>query len=306
MKKIFAKQNLFILLILLMSFAQFSHADNTAGNSSGGTALTIVGEGITGAMGVYMGMKCPPTNYMACFMAAQCAMQLISSLGSQSSMNGVNGAYQAGNYSAGTAGTGNPNGGGGTSSATDGSGASGAHAANNAQTANTGALANLQKIQSSLSSAGVKIDPATGNITMPNGSTVSASASPDSLKGLPGFDPLQVDSTLADEKRMEASLLAKAGAGGAGAFSGYQSGGGGSRGGANAVNPNASNDDAMAKYLAGLNGKNRKPGSIKQGVAGLSRKLGSESIGVKGDNIFEMVNRRYQAQDKQNAFLREK
>ncbi len=284
-----------------MSFSEVSRADNTAGNSSKGSALTIVGEGITGGMGVYMGRQCPPNNYMACFMAAQCALQLISSLGSQSSMDGVNGAYQASGYGTGTGGTGDPNGG---SSGTDNNGTSGPGSANNAHTANSGALANLQKIQSSLSRAGVKIDPATGNITMPNGSTVSANASPDSLKGLPGFDPLQVDSALADEKKMEASLLAKAAAGGA--FGGYQSGGGGSRSGANAVNPNASNDDAMNRYLAGLNGKNRNPGSIKQGVAGLSRKLGSESIGVKGDNIFEMVNRRYQAQDKQNAFLREK
>jgi hypothetical protein len=44
---------------------------------------------------------------------------------------------------------------------------------------------------------------------------------------------------------------------------------------------------------------------IEPSVAGMSKKFGGENIGVSGDNIFQMVNRRYKSQDERNGFLRE-
>ncbi|MDX9730715.1 MAG: hypothetical protein RBT63_03000 [Bdellovibrionales bacterium] len=40
-------------------------------------------------------------------------------------------------------------------------------------------------------------------------------------------------------------------------------------------------------------------------VSGLTKKLGDDTIGVSGDNIFEMITRRYQARDKVNQFLKD-
>jgi hypothetical protein len=47
------------------------------------------------------------------------------------------------------------------------------------------------------------------------------------------------------------------------------------------------------------NGKDKKEAS----VAGMSKKYGSDNIGVAGDNIFEMITRRYKAYDERKSFI---
>ena len=41
----------------------------------------------------------------------------------------------------------------------------------------------------------------------------------------------------------------------------------------------------------------------RSSVAGMTRSLASDRIGVSGDNIFEMLSRRYQKKSRANAFL---
>ncbi len=277
---------------------------NAAGASHGGSGLAIVGEVITGGVGIYMASMCGPHNAMACVMAAQCAMQLIQTASAQNGADNVNGAYNPdfGYGTGGNYGTGDPGGGG---SATDPNGNNnnnnGGKGPGGGATTTVGA--DLSKIQGSLAAAGVAIDSATGAITLPNGKTVPANSTPGSMKAS-GFDVANIDKMVGDEKALESKLLAKAGANASGIGFGY-SGGGGGRATAGAANPNASMD-LNSLLNSRLNGNGRGAGSGKASVAGLSKKLGNENIGVKGDNIFEMVNRRYRSQDQQNAFLREK
>ncbi len=277
---------------------QTSGMTNASGASKSGSDLAVVGQVITGGMGIYMAAHCTGQNYMACFLAAQCALQLIQSMQAQSGADNVNGAYTP-NANLGSYTSGDPNGGAGPGDGNVSGGGNGTHTA--AQTANTSGFAALQTIKGSLAKNGIAIDSTAGTVTLPNGKTVSANASPDSLKSS-GLDPANVDQTLADEKRVEANLLAKATSGaGTGGFSG----GGGHSYSYGSAGGGGSNSD-LNSLMNNPNAGKRNPSNAKASLAGLSKKLGSENIGVKGDDIFEMVNRRYQAQDKQNAFLREK
>jgi hypothetical protein len=52
-------------------------------------------------------------------------------------------------------------------------------------------------------------------------------------------------------------------------------------------------------------GDPRNKARAKAKVAGLSRKLGDDTIGVAGDDIFEMVTRRYKARDQNGNFLKD-
>ncbi len=60
--------------------------------------------------------------------------------------------------------------------------------------------------------------------------------------------------------------------------------------------------ESLSDYFSSLN---RKPSSKEKTrmIAGKSKLLGKDSIGVSVDNIFTMVHRRYQAQRKANGFL---
>jgi hypothetical protein len=78
-------------------------------------------------------------------------------------------------------------------------------------------------------------------------------------------------------------------------------GGGGAKRGA------ASMDGSMGIDYDKIMGRHRQidKEKIEPSVAGMSKKFGGENIGVSGDNIFQMVNRRYKSQDERNGFLRE-
>ena len=75
------------------------------------------------------------------------------------------------------------------------------------------------------------------------------------------------------------------------------SGGGGGGGGGASFTPYESKFD-MSKYLKGLN-KKRGPAS----VVGKTKIVAGEPIGVAGDNIFKMIQRRYEAKTRTNSFL---
>ncbi len=97
--------------------------------------------------------------------------------------------------------------------------------------------------------------------------------------------------------------LADAGVGGASVGSmgletgggGYSAGGGGGGG---------SSGSALDDYFASLN--KAKKGEKDRMVAGKSLNYGSDPIGVKMDNIFMMVHRRYQGKRKVNSYFLER
>lgn len=156
-------------------------------------------------------------------------------------------------------------------------------------------------LRESVTRAGVSVSPDGSTATM-NGKSYSASsmgsASGMSSAGFSDGDISAVQDALKDvgpkaQARLKglAAMTNDAGRGGGkGSSSGdeYAGGGGGS--------------DHSA--FAGLSGKGTG-GAKAPAVAGMSKKLGDDNIGVSGDNIFEMITRRYQARDKANAFLKD-
>ncbi|RYZ63319.1 MAG: hypothetical protein EOP05_23835 [Proteobacteria bacterium] len=81
-------------------------------------------------------------------------------------------------------------------------------------------------------------------------------------------------------------------------------GGGGGAGGSSEVGGGSGGYDPTGGGYgksAGLGGKTKSPG-----LAGMQKKFGSDNIGVAGDDIFEMITRRYQARDKADNFLKDK
>lgn len=60
-------------------------------------------------------------------------------------------------------------------------------------------------------------------------------------------------------------------------------------------------DRIMEKYLRDL--LQKKNESIASSVVSLSKKHGQDTIGVKSNDIFEMISRRYEAQRRENYFL---
>jgi hypothetical protein len=148
---------------------------------------------------------------------------------------------------------------------------------------------------------GIAVSADGQTLTMPNGSTVPTSslgsASGAAAAGLSGADIAAGQNALAQGQALVNSKIASGalsaegggGGGGKGSGSGGDDGSGGGAGGAGmAGNP-----------FANKNGKNGKAS-----VSGMSKKLGNDNIGVAGDDIFEMITRRYQDRDKHNNFLK--
>lgn len=143
--------------------------------------------------------------------------------------------------------------------------------------------------------AGVKIDPKTGKVTLPNGKTVDGSAlnSAGAVAAAFGISEAQAKKALDEANSRNGSALAKYGD-----LSKYKlsfaGGGGGS------VDGGRSSSGGSGFDLNGLLGGARKPAQAK--VAGLQKVVGGATVGVATDNIFDMVKRRYNAK-KNEAFF---
>ena len=234
-----------------------------------------------------MASQCnPTTNPMACAMAAMSVAQA-ASLGGTAA-----GADRSADYFRNGAG-----GGGGTTNP-DGTTGAGSGPQKNGDTGTGASSPQIAAIKKTLDSKGVKISPDGKTMTLPDGKTVStATGVSDSAASSAGFSQAQIDAgkaTLADAqaavaKFKGASMTVDGGGGGGGArgpASDSESGGGGRHG---------------YNYGAGFGMKdpNKKPN-----LAGMSKNFGTDKIGVSADDIFDMVHRRYKAQDAINGFLK--
>ncbi len=139
-----------------------------------------------------------------------------------------------------------------------------------------------------LGNRGYSYNPNTNSVTTPDNGSIPAAtlSSPSGLSSLGLSDPEIANiQNVAKKALEEAKKTASKFAGDAD----YSTAGGGSK-----IKPGPGYDnDAKAfdmnKYLASLMKKESR------GVAGLTKKHGSDSIGVAQDNIFQMIHRRYEA-----------
>lgn len=150
-----------------------------------------------------------------------------------------------------------------------------------------------------MSAKGYSLDPKTGIMNTPDGPIqIDENTTPASLAGAMGGSAsdmklaestaIQLNEKLAkqfDPSQIKASVSGVEVDGGGG-------GGGGSYSGSKAPN--------LADYFKQMRGPASNPGAL---VAGKSRMLGADSIGIKVDNLFEMVHRRYQDKRKARTFI---
>ena len=136
-----------------------------------------------------------------------------------------------------------------------------------------------------------------GKIVGPDGKSIplGSVSNPSSLAGL-GLNADQIEQMQAELKKAEKdkpNVLAIGTEGGGGGGGGKGGGGGGS----GAAGPDM---DAFMRQLMGKN-KSRTPAS----VVGMNKNFGDDRIGVAGDNIFSMIQRRYSAKYKANHFIKD-
>jgi len=160
----------------------------------------------------------------------------------------------------------------------------------------------VARLRSELEKSGVKMSPDGKTMTTPDGrkfdlSKAGSGSESDSLAmGLTAAEAAQASAmgkqfaAKQAEKFKQMSQLAGSGGGGGGR--GLASDGGAGDGG----------------YGAGFDPWGRDPRNrnrAKPKLSGLTKKLGDDTIGVSGDDIFEMVTRRYKARDQENHFLKD-
>lgn len=309
-----------IVLVALISTSMVSSRANASGASTvATTAAEIAGVAAITSLATGTALKIPctalPKNPIACVMMglalAQMALSLANQKNSKKSAEQLSGGVSSttpGDGSSGTDGSGTGSSGTSTASgSTDNSISipSTEQTVANLNSAGLGALvSDYRSLQATADDSGFAISKDGSTVTVPGGKQTPTGSfgSSDSMKnaGFGASDIANYDSALKEAaksgeyKSKLASLTnADGGSGGGGGGSGAGAGSGSGDG----SDGSGSGYDSLGRKL-GLNGKGDK------GLAGMSKKLGTDNIGVSGDNIFEMVHRRYEAKDKANAFIK--
>ena len=154
----------------------------------------------------------------------------------------------------------------------------------------------MKDIKGAIEESGFKVDETNQKITTPDGTEVPFSAVNDMASNGTGMDPAhaeQMKEIFAEaEKKLAEYKITPSG------FEGEGGGGGGA--GSNFKLDPIKLDDPFADYFNKL-----KAGRQPAAVAGMKRLIeGGESIGVAGDDIFQMIHRSYQRKVKQNEFIK--
>lgn len=299
-------------LISVISFASKANAGGAeAAQAAVQGAMTVAV--VSAATGTSLAVPCfaPQPNKAACVMmalaVAQVGMALMAKGGAKDSADKLSGLYNPGLDV-----NGNPLTSTGTTTLGGVNGENGSGGSNGlgstSPTSLAGQIAGLEKqydkLKESVTKTGVTVSEDGKTATTKDGKKVTADtfANAQSMKnaGFGSSDISGVDAALADAKlkasdRLKGlSTLFADGGGGAGKAGGGDDGGGsgGFGGGGSGYGEGA--------------GKLGKAGSKSPSLAGMSKKFGDDNIGVAGDNIFEMVTRRYQARDKADNFLKDK
>ena len=289
-----------------------------SGRSSSNQMLMAATVGV-GAAAMYSGVCATVYGSWACPLAAMAAVgasMLGSSAGGAANAGNSMAAYdpaayqvgstgggydQYGNLIPGSTGTGSgtTNGSGGVGTASDGSGAR----LPDGTTPQTIASA-VAKINADLAKSGAVISDDGKTMTTKDGRSFDMSKGGDGPGGLAALGLTGAEANMANDlgKKYAASanakyaaMAAKLAADGAGG-----GGGGGGAGRSPAADGSGGAGGRMGNFM-----DPRNKARAKANVSGLTRKLGDDTIGVSGDNIFEMVTRRYKARDQVNNFLKD-
>lgn len=160
----------------------------------------------------------------------------------------------------------------------------------------------LQDLKNQLTRAGVTISPDGKTMTTPNGrkfdmSNGGGNGSKEDLMAM-GMTAAEADAALAASGKFAKDYASK--------FAQMKqldgAGGGGGRSTASDVAGGAGGSADMYGWDRDARNRNARN---KNKISGLTKKFGDDTIGVSGDNIFEMVTRRYKARDEKNDFLKD-
>lgn len=146
---------------------------------------------------------------------------------------------------------------------------------------------------------GFKFDANKGVVTDPDGKEIpfaSINSGSAAGSGASGFTSGNLDAGKKYANKLAKEAADKYSVGTMG-FAGAGGGGGGSHAGA----AGAANDP-FSDYLKSLN-KKKKPSRKPASVAGMKKPFGSDVIGVRADNIFEMIHRRYKQKRDNKEFI---
>jgi hypothetical protein len=148
-------------------------------------------------------------------------------------------------------------------------------------------------------------NPKNGTLKI-NGKEIKMSSfqSADSMAAA-GIPKSAVDMAMAKAKSLESNFLAKAeklGGGISGGVSGYEEGGGKGGGSKSASSADPYGAGGFGLAAGGKNGSD-KTGREPTSFAGLQKNYNGDPIGVAGDSIFAMMNRRYKVKENQDSFL---
>lgn len=159
----------------------------------------------------------------------------------------------------------------------------------------------VSRVRSELENSGVQLSPDGKTMTTPDGRKFDLTKGGDgSEKGLLDMGLLSDEASLAAATSKQIGAAAAAKYAGAAKMSADGSGGGGmGRGVASESDPSA------GAWNSAFGRDPRLRPRVKPQVSGLTKKLGEDTIGVSGDDIFEMVTRRYKARDGNNQFLKD-
>ncbi len=158
----------------------------------------------------------------------------------------------------------------------------------------------LARIRRGLEGAGVQISDDGKTMKTKDGRTFDLSKGGDgSTEGLLAMGLTASEAAQADaaSKNISAQMAKKI------AALSVDGAGGGGGGGRNPAGDAGAGGGGFGMGGWGQDPRNKKRAPAK--VSGLTRKLGDDTIGVSGDNIFEMVTRRYKARDQNGNFLKD-
>ena len=156
----------------------------------------------------------------------------------------------------------------------------------------TSATQNEAAARAVLTDEGYSLSADGSTLTTPSGSSVSAaSMSGDSGMSSAGLSAAQIKEAKAALADARTAALARA----KNAMAADEGGGGGGGSGASG----RSRDGGTVNYSFG--GPKRK---VVPNLSGMTKNFGGEKIGVSGDDIFEMMTRRYKQEDASLMFIR--
>lgn len=272
----------FIAIVFIVSTQYSAYAGGVPGMSGAAGGANIAAAAANSAIGRQQSSMCPEPNPMACIMA------LLSMLQAMANGKGKNNADATGFSATPISGfdDSNPGTPGLGDESEDSKGGSGLTAAQQRD---------FKIATDILAEKGISV-ASNGTVTGPNGVIpASAFSNPESLAEH-GFSSDEIDGALKSKLAMDKTAqkyknfkLAYGGGGG---------GGGGKAGVSQFKLPEL--DKSLYSFNSPFAKKKKSKGSL---YAGFSRNLAGVPIGVSGDDIFKMLQRRYQAKKRANYFL---